>query len=316
MAQHPTDDERRFWEENGCLFLEGAMAGGELTRLQHAFDRCAREEKAQWLEGIALGTRPAGYFDIENPLEKDDAFIDLIDHPSWYPYLMDFADDELVLLAPQVRTLPAQPVSYLRWHADVPHSYPLHMKVQVYVDDVPADGGAFGYVPGSHKPEAGECPNPRPLDTLPGLRRQGRRRRAVQLLRLAYLDGQQDRAGAEVDHPDLREVAREQGVRKRLREHRGQVHDLGPAQAVPPGAHERGCRRLTRRRARPLHKPAPQASPVKTAHRRVATIRSSPGSSVIGSTTTPRPVPRMEMHGSPFHSSATTADARSGSRST
>lgn len=170
MAQHPTDGERRFWEENGYLFLEGAMAGGELTRLQQAFDRCVREEKAQWLEGIAQGTRPAGYFDIPDPFEKDDAFIDLIDHPSWYPCLMDFADDELLLLAPQVRTLPAQPVSYLRWHADVPHSYPLHMKVQIYVDDVPADGGAFGFVPGSHKPDAGECPNARPLDTMPGHR--------------------------------------------------------------------------------------------------------------------------------------------------
>ena len=170
MAQHPTDGERRFWEENGYLFLEGAMAGAELTRLQRAFDRCVREEKAQWLEGIAQGTRPAGYFDIPDPFEKDDAFIDLIDHPSWYPYLMDFADNELLLLAPQVRTLPAQPVSYLRWHADVPHSYPLHMKVQIYVDDVPADGGAFGFVPGSHKPDAGECPNPRPLETMPGHR--------------------------------------------------------------------------------------------------------------------------------------------------
>ncbi len=169
-ASHPSKAERRFWEEHGYLFLAAAVAGGELSRLQRAFDRCARDAKAQWLEGIALGTQPAGYFDIPHALEQDDAFIDLIDHPSWYPYLMDFADHELLLLAPQVRTLPAQPVSYLRWHADVPHTNPLHMKVQIYVDDVSADGGAFGYVPGSHKPEAGECPNHRPPETMPGCR--------------------------------------------------------------------------------------------------------------------------------------------------
>ena len=239
MAPHPTDEERRFWEENGYLFLEGAVAGGELTRLQEAFDRCAREDKAQWLEGIAQGTRPAGYFDIENPMEKDDAYMDLIDHPSWYPYLMDFADDELLLLAPQVRTLPAQPVSYLRWHADVPHTYPLHMKVQIYVDDVPADGGAFGFVPGSHKPDAGECPNPKPVETMPGCRIfAGKAGDAVlfKLLRMAHLDGQQDRPGAEVDHPHLREVERGQGGQRRLHEHRGQVHDLRAAQAAQPGA--------------------------------------------------------------------------------
>ncbi len=165
---HPTDTERQFWEKNGYLFLEKAVTGAELTNLKQAFDRCARREKPAWLSGIARGDRPAGYFDIPNALEQDDAFIDLIDHPSWYPYLMDFTDSELLLLAPQIRTLPAQPVTYLPWHADVPHTNPLHMKVQVYIEDVRPDGGAFGYVPGSHKPDVGKCPNVQPPETMPG----------------------------------------------------------------------------------------------------------------------------------------------------
>jgi len=166
--KRPTDAERQEWEDNGVLFLEDAMVGDDLARLQDAFDRCAAEAKKDWLEGIANGTRPAAHFDIPNALGKDDAFIDLIDHPSWYGYLMDFADEDLILLAPQVRTLPVMPISYVGWHPDVPHTTPLHMKVQIYVDDVPANGGAFGYVPGSHKPDAGTCPVVRPLDTMPG----------------------------------------------------------------------------------------------------------------------------------------------------
>ncbi|MFT5368926.1 MAG: hypothetical protein ACI8V2_003899 [Candidatus Latescibacterota bacterium] len=166
--KRPTDVERQEWEDNGVLFLESAIVGEELTRLQALFDRSAAEAKEDWLAGIAKGTKPAAHFDIPNPLEKDDFFIDLIDHPSWYGYLMAFADEDLILLGPQVRTLPVLPISYVGWHPDVPHTTPLHMKVQIYVEDVPANGGAFGYVPGSHKPNAGACPVVRPLDTMPG----------------------------------------------------------------------------------------------------------------------------------------------------
>ena len=148
--------------------FEGALCGVELRRLQGAFDRAVDDCKSDWLDGIARGTAPAAHFDIPNPLERDDAFIDLIDCPAWYPYLMDFADQELILIGSQVRTLPPQPISYVGWHADVPQTNPLHMKVQIYVEDVPEDGGVFAFVPGSHKPDAGPCPNPRPYEAMPG----------------------------------------------------------------------------------------------------------------------------------------------------
>lgn len=168
--RRPTEAERKQWEADGVLMLERAIVGDDLVRLQKAFDRCADEARIEWIEGIARGTRPAAHFDIPNAFEKDDVFIDLIDYPSWYGLLMDFADEDLILLAPQVRTLPVHPVSYVGWHPDVPHTTPLHMKVQIYVDDVPANGGAFGYVPGSHKPDVGSCPVVRPLDAMPGHR--------------------------------------------------------------------------------------------------------------------------------------------------
>lgn len=164
----PTDAQRQEWEADGVLVLEEAIVGDELKRLQETFDKYATEAKQEWLEGIAKGTRPAAHFDIPNPLEKDDLFIDLIDHSSWYGLLMDFSDDDLILLGPQVRTLPVSPISYVGWHPDVQHTTPLHMKVQIYVEDVLADGGAFGYVLGSHKPDVGSCPVVRPLDAMPG----------------------------------------------------------------------------------------------------------------------------------------------------
>ena len=164
----PSTAEFEYWDENGYLFLESAMVGDDLARLQDAFERASRECKEEWLKGVASGKRPAAHYDIPKPFERDDAFIDIVDHPSWYPYLMAFSHGKLIILAPQVRTVPAQPISYVGWHPDVPQSSPLHMKVQIYVDDCPAERGAFAYVPGSHKPGVGSCPKPRPLDSMPG----------------------------------------------------------------------------------------------------------------------------------------------------
>ena len=69
--RRPTDAERQEWEDNGVLFLENAIVGEDLARLQATFDRCTAEARREWLEGIAKGTRPAAHFDIPKPLEKD-----------------------------------------------------------------------------------------------------------------------------------------------------------------------------------------------------------------------------------------------------
>jgi hypothetical protein len=164
----PTSAQRQQWEDEGYLVLEDALSGAQLERLQAAFDRWAREEKPAWLEGIAEGTRPAGFFDIPNAMEKNDIFIDLADHPSYYGLLMDFTDDDLIFLAPQVRLLPPSPSPYVGWHPDVPHTNPLHIKVQIYVEDVGPDQGAFAFVPRSHKPGAGPYPRGGRLESMPG----------------------------------------------------------------------------------------------------------------------------------------------------
>ena len=164
----PTAEQQRQWDEDGFVVVEDAIHGEDLERLQGAFERCAGEEKDEWLKGVAEGTRSAAYFDIPNPCEKDDAFIDIVDHPSYYGLLMDFTDDELVLQGPQVRTLPLSPTSYSWWHPDMPQTKTLHIKLQIYADDVDVDEGVFSYIPGSHKKDAGPFPTVRWLENMPG----------------------------------------------------------------------------------------------------------------------------------------------------
>ncbi len=163
-----TFEQRRQFEEEGYLVVEEAFVGDELRRLQAAFDRCAAECKEAWFEGVVRGTSPAAFFDIPDPFGRDDVFIDLVDHESYYGLLMDFTDDDLILLAPQVRTVPLSPISYVGWHPDVPHSNPLHIKVQIYVDDVGPNQGAFAFVPGSHKADAGPYPQVGRVEHMPG----------------------------------------------------------------------------------------------------------------------------------------------------
>ena len=143
----PTPEQKAQWEAEGYLVFENAIQGEDLKRLQTAFDYWADACKAEWLDRVEAGESVATFYDIPNPLEKDPIFIDIIDYPSYYGALMDFTDHDLILLGPQVRTVAPWPVSYTGWHPDVGQSNPLHIKVQIYVNDVEPGGGEFGFVP-------------------------------------------------------------------------------------------------------------------------------------------------------------------------
>ena len=165
-----TEVQREQWEEEGYLVVEDAYEGADLARLQEAFDRCAEAAKPAWLEEVEAGTRPGAFFDIPKPLEQDDAFVDLADHPSYFGYLVDLLGEDLIFKGAQVRTLPLSPVSYIGWHPDMPHTRPQHLKMQIYVNDVGEDGGAFAFVPGSHKPDAGPYPRVQRVERMSGHR--------------------------------------------------------------------------------------------------------------------------------------------------
>ena len=117
----PTEAQTRHWNDAGYLVFSNAIAGDELRRLQQAFDHWAERCKADWLDRIERGEQAATFYDIPDALEKDEIFVDIVDHPSYYGCLRDFTDAEPILLAEQVRTVPPWPLSYTSWHPDVPH---------------------------------------------------------------------------------------------------------------------------------------------------------------------------------------------------
>ncbi|MBM3265422.1 MAG: phytanoyl-CoA dioxygenase family protein [candidate division Zixibacteria bacterium] len=167
----PTDAEWKQWNEQGYLVFEEALSGDFLKRLQAAFDRCAEAGKEDFLQGIVRGETTATFYDIPGALEKDDVFIDLVDHPAYYGHLQAFTDGKVILLGPQVRMVPPWVLSYVGWHPDVGPTNPLHIKVQIYVNDVAPGAGEFAYVPGSHRPGAGPYPRVKNLEAMPGYKR-------------------------------------------------------------------------------------------------------------------------------------------------
>ena len=166
-ATRATSQQLRQWTEEGYVVIQG-FEGEDLLRLQLVFDRCAADAKEAWLEGVEDGSRPAAHFDVPLAHEKDTMFAELGTYPSYHGLVRDFLGEDAIYQGAGVRTLPPSPISYVGWHPDVKHDRPQHMKIQIYVEDVSADGGAFAFVPGSHTPDTGWPPVYDQLEEMPG----------------------------------------------------------------------------------------------------------------------------------------------------
>ena len=89
-----TQAAKEQFEEQGFVVVEEAIGSEELQRLQEVFDYWANECKDDWLDQVECGDAAPVWYDIPDPLEKDEAFVDLVDHPSYCDLLLDITDGE------------------------------------------------------------------------------------------------------------------------------------------------------------------------------------------------------------------------------
>jgi hypothetical protein len=141
----------------------------------------AAEEQAEaaWEAGkLGDGQNKADrtFFDIRNLLTLDDVFIDMVDSPAVVPLLSRVTGNYQALEPDRKlssggsdgcmwvggmggRVVPSEGNAdgYTRWHRDKPSSYangnPSYRHVKVFTNlwDIPANGGATSYVPGTHR---------------------------------------------------------------------------------------------------------------------------------------------------------------------
>ncbi len=150
-----TGTQRADWERDGFLVLPGVFDPAEVDALEAATDRVV----------AARGATPepgAEAFETTNIVEKDRAFLDLIDHPVLLGAAMDLMGATIQLLVSTLTYRPPAPHPAIRWHTDDPSPYffprpggqvPVwQLKCAVYLTDVDRpDMGNFVAAPGSHR---------------------------------------------------------------------------------------------------------------------------------------------------------------------
>ena len=149
-----TDEQRRFWNENGYVIIPSALSAAEIAVLSDAFDRLERATREQ--------TRNRDGFLIVRPIiDKDDAFLNLIDHPNHLGIVCDLMGANIQVTESVIMSRPPTNLAGTRWHDDgpSPYRYPrvngvmplIQLRVGWFLHDIDdSDMGNFVLVPGSH----------------------------------------------------------------------------------------------------------------------------------------------------------------------
>lgn len=127
-----------------------------LERLQRAFDTAAAVRIAAHGEQANSGKR---FVDIPSLLDKDDAFIDLVDMEPLFPLLVALVGEDIQLIETVGRLFFPGKTFTAPFHSDLAHvrgfahahSVNFLAKAHYYVEDLQPDQGCLAFLPGSHR---------------------------------------------------------------------------------------------------------------------------------------------------------------------
>lgn len=144
-----SDEQRTAWDRDGYIVLRAALSAVERDRLATAIAR---------LPDAAGPTGVVNAFDV---IERDAAFVDLMDHRALLGIACDLIGPHLQLLMSQVMVRPPTADAPLAWHHDGPKPYHfpsvggvvplLNLKIGWFLTDaLGPNTGNLLVVPGSH----------------------------------------------------------------------------------------------------------------------------------------------------------------------
>ena len=145
-----TPQQQRLWDSDGFLLIRGSLSHSEVTRILAS------------AAALAIGAAAGSVLNVFNVVEKDDAFLDLIDHPSVLGIVADLMGANLQLLISQLMIRPPTSSRPLGWHHDGPKPYTfprigavaplINLKIGWFLTDVAGENqGNLVVVPGSHR---------------------------------------------------------------------------------------------------------------------------------------------------------------------
>ncbi len=149
-----TDEQRLFFEANGYLVIPDALSPEELARAQEA----AGQAEALWeADPKRLGVRGKSLRQVQAPIEYDDLFLDLMEHPRTFPLIREILGDDISMIDNDFFLSPPHSTSHAHWHHDVGMPGIYHPRSAVMVKlfflltDVAPNGGCTLFLPGSHR---------------------------------------------------------------------------------------------------------------------------------------------------------------------
>ena len=147
-----TAEQWKTFNEDGIIFIEDALSDGDIQTYIDAIDRVAATSRKY---------TPGGFLHMENIVERDPVFTNLIDNERHVGYAYDLFGELLKLHQSQFFLRPPGGTQYNQWHPDgaraLPYGVfspklPLQIKIGYWLTDLPREKmGNLVVLPGSHR---------------------------------------------------------------------------------------------------------------------------------------------------------------------
>lgn len=151
-------DLRIRFETHGFIHLKNLIPNHVVSRVAQAFDSASERLHPEWKKSVVSGQKDPRYFDIPRILDQDDAFIDLVDLPALFPFLVSIVGDDIQLNQTIARLFYPGTTYTSPFHSDLAHikgidltrNFNLLVKVHFFFEDLEKDQGCLAFIPGSH----------------------------------------------------------------------------------------------------------------------------------------------------------------------
>ncbi len=149
-----TDKQRLFYQANGYLIIPDALSPDELEAAREA---AARAESTWRADPSRPGSRRENLQQVQAPIEYDDLFLNLMEHPKVFPLVRQALGPDISMIDNDLFISPPHTRSHSPWHPDVGMNGVYHPRSTIMVkaffllSDVPEDGGPTLFLPGSHR---------------------------------------------------------------------------------------------------------------------------------------------------------------------
>lgn len=156
MTLYGLDEEQiTVWNRDGFLVLDHFLSDEECdlynTRMDEAFTKWQSEGNSNPELGQLNNVEQ-----ICGIIERDDVFLELMEHPRMMSIMRDVMGDRFVMIDNDALLKPPHMVAHTNWHRDTSNKFtisgksvPFMAKVFYFLSDVHHDGGCLAFLPGS-----------------------------------------------------------------------------------------------------------------------------------------------------------------------